>query len=70
MAAVTKLSPARLSKAAASGWRVGDRILHPVYGEGEITHVFDTYSKLSLAIRFPRRGQKVVDPRLTPLERL
>ncbi|WKT84953.1 MULTISPECIES: DNA helicase PcrA [unclassified Thermosynechococcus] len=70
MAAVTKLSPARLSKAAASPWRVGDRILHPVYGEGEITHVFNTGSKLSLAIRFPRRGQKVVDPRLTPLERL
>lgn len=70
MAVVTKVSPSRLSKAAASPWRVGDRILHPVYGEGEITHVFDTGSKLSLAIRFPRRGQKVVDPRLTPLERL
>ncbi|BAC10010.1 DNA helicase PcrA [Thermosynechococcus vestitus] len=68
--AVTTVSPSRLSKAAASPWRVGDRILHPVYGEGEITHVFDTGPKLSLAIRFPRRGQKVVDPRLTPLERL
>lgn len=70
VASLTKISPARLSKAAASPWRVGDRILHPVYGEGEITHVFDTGPKLSLAIRFPRRGQKVVDPRLTPLERL
>lgn len=70
VASLTKVSPARLSKAAASPWRVGDRILHPVYGEGEITHVFDTGPKLSLAIRFPRRGQKVVDPRLTPLERL
>ncbi|MFN3678819.1 DNA helicase PcrA [Thermosynechococcus sp.] len=70
MAVATKVSPSRLSKAAASPWRVGDRILHPSYGEGEITHVFDTGPKLSLAIRFPRRGQKVVDPQVTPLERL
>lgn len=65
-----KTSPLRLNQSTASPWRVGDRILHPTYGEGEITHVFDTGPKLSLAIRFPRRGQKVVDPQMTPLERL
>jgi hypothetical protein len=41
---------------------VGDRIVHPVYGEGEITHVFNVGAKLSLVVRFPRRGQRVVDP--------
>ncbi|MFN4067455.1 MAG: DNA helicase PcrA [Thermosynechococcus sp.] len=65
-----KTSPLRLNQSTASPWRVGDRILHPSYGEGEITHVFGTGPKLSLAIRFPRRGQKVVDPQVTPLERL
>jgi len=51
-------------------WRVGDRLVHPLYGAGEVSHIFRMGRSVSLAIRFPGRGQKVVDPTLTPLERL
>jgi DNA helicase-2/ATP-dependent DNA helicase PcrA len=43
-------------------------IIHPAFGEGQITHIFGTGPKLSLAVRFPGLGQKVIDPQVTKLE--
>lgn len=51
----------------ARKWHVGDRIRHPDFGDGEVTHIFKSGKKLSLAIRFPGRGQKVIDPTLVTL---
>jgi len=51
-------------------WQVGDRVLHKTFGLGEITHVFGTGSKLSVAIKFASLGQKIVDPRVAQLQRV
>ncbi|NEO86662.1 MAG: DNA helicase PcrA [Spirulina sp. SIO3F2] len=52
-------------------WRVGDRVLHSQYGEGEITHVFGTKKKVHLGIRFvDLEGPKIVDAKIAPLTKL
>lgn len=51
-------------------WQVGDRVLHKTFGLGEITHVFGTGSKMSVAIKFASLGQKIVDPRVAQLQRV
>jgi DNA helicase-2/ATP-dependent DNA helicase PcrA len=51
-------------------WSVGDRIVHRAFGSGHITHIFGAGNKICLAIKFPGIGQKIVDPRLTPLQRV
>jgi DNA helicase II / ATP-dependent DNA helicase PcrA len=67
-----KAQPAR----AASGgggdltWAVGDRAVHDGWGVGTVTHVFQTGSKLHLAVKFPSMGQKIIDPRLVPLRKV
>jgi DNA helicase-2/ATP-dependent DNA helicase PcrA len=39
-------------------WQVGDRVMHKTFGIGEITHVFGSGNKVSVAIKFPSLGQK------------
>lgn len=51
-------------------WTVGDRIRHKAFGEGKVTHIFGAGNKICLAIKFPSLGQKIIDPRLTPLQRI
>ncbi|CEJ46492.1 DNA helicase PcrA [Umezakia ovalisporum] len=51
-------------------WQVGDRVLHKAFGIGEITHVFDNGNKLSVAIKFPSLGRKIIDPNITQLQRV
>lgn len=51
-------------------WQVGDQVLHKTFGLGEITHVFGTGSKMSVAIKFASLGQKIVDPRVAQLQRV
>jgi len=50
-------------------WQIGDTVLHKTFGNGEITHVFGEGTKISVAIKFPGLGQKIVDPRLAKLEK-
>jgi hypothetical protein len=53
-----------------SNWRVGDHIVHPSFGTGEVTHVFGSGpKKICLAINFPS-GQKIIDPKLVPLKKI
>ena len=51
-------------------WTVGDRIFHKTFGIGEITHIFGSGNKISLAIKFPSLGQKIIDPRIAPLQKM
>ncbi|MGF1482198.1 MAG: DNA helicase PcrA [Cyanophyceae cyanobacterium] len=51
-------------------WSLGDRVRHDVFGEGEVTHVLGSGRKSTLAIKFPGLGQKIIDPRLAPMERI
>lgn len=50
-------------------WQVGDRVVHNVFGEGEVTHIFGAGNKTNLAIKFPDFGQKIIDPRVAPMQR-
>jgi DNA helicase II / ATP-dependent DNA helicase PcrA len=51
-------------------WQVGDRVLHKAFGIGEITHVFGTGNKMSVAIKFSSLGQKIIDPKVAQLQRI
>lgn len=54
----------------AGSWNVGDRVVHPGFGPGQITHVFGKDDKICLAIKFPDQGQKIIDPKLIRLQRV
>ncbi|MFB2768636.1 DNA helicase PcrA [Pelatocladus sp. BLCC-F211] len=65
--------PQRGNKARQSvteNWQVGDRVLHKIFGEGEITHVFGSEKKVSVAIKFDQLGQKIIDPQVAQLQRV
>ena len=51
-------------------WQVGDRIFYKTFGIGEITHIFGSGNKISLAIKFPSLGQKIIDPRIAQLQKV
>lgn len=56
-------------KSQEQNWSVGDRVIHNVFGEGEVTHILGSGKKLSLAIKFPGLGQKIIDPKIAQMER-
>jgi DNA helicase-2/ATP-dependent DNA helicase PcrA len=49
---------------------VGDRVRHSSFGEGQVTHLFGSGEKISLAVKFEGMGPKILDPRLAPIEPL
>jgi DNA helicase-2/ATP-dependent DNA helicase PcrA len=51
-------------------WQVGDKVLHMSFGIGEITHIFGTGNKISVAIKFDNLGQKIIDPKVARLQRV
>ena len=61
---------AHVSTTQAQNWKVGDRILHKTFGVGEVTHIFGSGNKISLAIKFASLGQKIIDPRIAQLQRV
>jgi DNA helicase-2/ATP-dependent DNA helicase PcrA len=66
----SKDTAAHVSTSQAQNWKVGDRILHNTFGVGEITHIFGSGNKISLAIKFPSLGQKIIDPKIAQLQRV
>ncbi|WP_017316732.1 DNA helicase PcrA [Mastigocladopsis repens] len=54
----------------AESWQVGEKVLHKIFGVGEITHIFGAGNKVSLAIKFDSLGQKIIDPRVAQLQRV
>jgi len=53
----------------ANDWTVGDRLIHKAFGEGEVTRIFGAGNKICLAVKFPGLGQKIIDPKMTPIRR-
>ncbi|MGM0456422.1 MAG: DNA helicase PcrA [Cyanobacteriota bacterium] len=51
-------------------WKVGDRVVHDHFGMGEVSMIFGNAPKLSLAVKFARAGQKIIDPKHEPMQRL
>lgn len=54
----------------AIDWKAGDKVVHPAFGLGEITHVLGVGDKVNLAIKFSGLGRKIIDPRSAKLQRL
>ena len=50
-------------------WKVGDVVVHKSYGAGQVTHIFGAGNKICLAIQFQSQGRKIIDPKLSPLQR-
>lgn len=50
-------------------WNVGDVVVHSAYGAGEVTHIFGAGNKICLAIKFPGQGRKIIDPKISSLQR-
>jgi DNA helicase-2/ATP-dependent DNA helicase PcrA len=64
-----EVSTAKVASNQHNGnWQIGDRVLHPSFGEGIITHIFSPQQKTTLAVKFPGIGQKIIDPRLAKLQ--
>jgi len=56
---------------SASTWSIGERLIHDHFGEGTVTHIFGSGTKITLAVKFTLIGQqKVLDPRFAPIKRL
>ena len=51
-------------------WKVGDRLIHNDFGEGEVTHILCSGKKTNLAIRFPDFGRKIIDPKVTQMAKV
>ena len=54
----------------AKVWAVGDRLRHSSFGEGQVSHLFGSGEKVSIAVKFQGMGPKILDPRLAPIELL
>jgi DNA helicase-2/ATP-dependent DNA helicase PcrA len=48
---------------------VGDVVVHKSYGAGQVTHIFGAGNKICLAVQFQSQGRKIIDPKLSPLQR-
>ena len=51
-------------------WKVGELLIHDSFGTGEVTHVFGSGNKISIAVKFQGLGQKIIDPKRTSLQRV
>ncbi|HBE19348.1 MAG TPA: DNA helicase UvrD [Cyanobacteria bacterium UBA11149] len=51
-------------------WNKGDILIHDTFGTGEVTHVFKSGSKVSIAVSFANLGTKILDPKQTNLRRV
>jgi DNA helicase II / ATP-dependent DNA helicase PcrA len=70
MVTLTKAKPSALPNTHAQDWSVGDRLLHKGFGIGVVTHIFGAGASICLAVKFPGMGQKILDPKITALERV
>ncbi len=49
-------------------WSIGDVVIHTNFGKGEVTHIFGSGEKISIAIKFAGMSPKILDPRLAPIQ--
>jgi DNA helicase-2/ATP-dependent DNA helicase PcrA len=49
---------------------MGDRVVHPAFGHGVVARIIGSGERVTLAVSFPGLGQKILDLRFAPLERL
>ena len=49
-------------------WSIGDMVIHSSFGKGQVTHIFGSGNKISLAVKFQNLSSKILDPRLAPIK--
>lgn len=65
-----KQQTSKRSTKQSQDWKVGELLIHDSFGTGEVTHVFGSGNKISIAVKFPGLGQKILDPKRTTLQRV
>jgi DNA helicase-2/ATP-dependent DNA helicase PcrA len=65
-----KEQKSKTSTKKSQDWKVGDLLIHDTFGTGEVTHVFGSGNKISIAVKFPSLGQKILDPTRATLQRV
>jgi DNA helicase-2/ATP-dependent DNA helicase PcrA len=65
-----KQQTSQRSTKQSQDWKVGELLIHDSFGTGEVTHVFGSGNKISIAVKFPGLGQKILDPKRTTLQRV
>ncbi|HEY9632303.1 MAG TPA: DNA helicase PcrA [Coleofasciculaceae cyanobacterium] len=65
-----KQQKSKRSTPQSQDWRVGELLIHDAFGTGEVTHVFGSGNRISIAVKFPGLGQKILDPKRTSLQRV
>jgi DNA helicase-2/ATP-dependent DNA helicase PcrA len=65
-----KAEKSKRSTKQSQNWKVGDLLIHDTFGTGEVTHVFGSGNKISIAVKFPGLGQKILDPTRATLQRV
>jgi DNA helicase-2/ATP-dependent DNA helicase PcrA len=65
-----KSQTTKLSSDQSQSWKVGELIIHELFGTGQVTHVFGSGTKVSIAVKFSSVGQKILDPKRTTLQRV
>ncbi|MFM7437344.1 MAG: DNA helicase PcrA [Snowella sp.] len=68
--AKTNLDPTQKRVNSDLNYAVGDRVNHSNFGEGTVTHILGAGRKANLAVKFEGIGQKIIDPRISPMSRL
>ncbi|HAG84212.1 MAG TPA: DNA helicase PcrA [Cyanobacteria bacterium UBA12227] len=63
-------SKSKGQKMQSQDWKKGDVLIHDTFGTGQVTHVFGSGNKISIAVMFPGLGQKILDPQRTMLQRV
>ncbi len=62
-------SSEQLNLAKQEKLEVGDKVLHQIFGEGKVTHIFGEGKKINLAVTF-EIGRKILDPKIAPMRKI
>ena len=51
-------------------WKVGEKVFHQHFGVGQVSLVSGSGEKLFIAVKFAKVGQKILDPKVAPLQKV
>lgn len=51
-------------------WKVGDKVSHQHFGVGQVSLVSGSGEKMFIAVKFAKVGQKILDPKIAPVQKV
>ncbi len=51
-------------------WKVGDKVSHQHFGVGQVSLVSGSGEKMFIAVKFAKVGQKIIDPKIAPVQKV